>query len=231
MRGIKTISDDPFAMSNIRKLRGLRQQQGLTQNELGILVNLSGSAVGSYEIKKYIPQVEHYNKLAEYFNWPRYKESSLSDGSRRQTIADDPVAMKYIQELQNCRESYGLTQKELGELIGDTTQQMVSNYEKGHVIPSVETYNALANCFSWPLYSMPQSTRETLPINFPDDISQDTSSSQKINAQLPIDLVSSLKELAALKSKSVDEMIVMLLKKAISPYAEALSTLKTINDM
>lgn len=53
-------------MFNIR-LRDLRLKKGLTQDELGKILNVSGKTIGTWERDSRQPNIETINELANYF--------------------------------------------------------------------------------------------------------------------------------------------------------------------
>lgn len=54
-------------MFNIR-LKELRNQQNMTQDELGKVLNVSGKTIGTWERDSRQPNIETINALANYFN-------------------------------------------------------------------------------------------------------------------------------------------------------------------
>ena len=51
-----------------KRLRTLRVEKGLTQQELGKLLNLSRTAVGDWETTSKEPNIDNLMKLADIFN-------------------------------------------------------------------------------------------------------------------------------------------------------------------
>jgi len=51
-----------------KRLKELREEKGITQEQLGKLVNLSQQTIGHYEVNRAKPDIETIEKLAEYFN-------------------------------------------------------------------------------------------------------------------------------------------------------------------
>ena len=54
-------------MFNIR-LKELRNQKNMTQDELGKVLNVSGKTIGTWERDSRQPNIETINALANYFN-------------------------------------------------------------------------------------------------------------------------------------------------------------------
>ena len=50
------------------RLRALRNEKKLTQNELGKLLNVSGKTIGTWERDSRQPNIEAINKLASIFD-------------------------------------------------------------------------------------------------------------------------------------------------------------------
>ena len=55
-------------MSFGKRLRNLRENKGLTQEELGKIINQKKSNISKYENERLQPSMETINSFAEYFN-------------------------------------------------------------------------------------------------------------------------------------------------------------------
>ncbi len=61
-----TQGDSAMAMGEM--IAELRQDKGLSQKELGLIINRSGSAISNYENNTYFPDVETLTRIADYFD-------------------------------------------------------------------------------------------------------------------------------------------------------------------
>ena len=50
------------------RLKGLRKERNITQDELGTIIGLSGRAIGYYETGERFPPEDILNKIADYFD-------------------------------------------------------------------------------------------------------------------------------------------------------------------
>ena len=57
-----------MVLKPLRKLRNLRQKEGLTQQELGELLGLTGSAISNIERGTRGPSMEFMQKVSELFD-------------------------------------------------------------------------------------------------------------------------------------------------------------------
>ena len=94
MPGAKNISDDVIAMDYLRSLRACREKHGLTLPQLGKIIGRSHTAVYTYEIGKYIPEINVYNILADFFKWPRYcPQRSISNTTASNDTQNDSLTL------------------------------------------------------------------------------------------------------------------------------------------
>lgn len=73
-------------MFNIR-LKELRNQKNMTQDELGKILNVSGKTIGTWERDSRQPNIETINALANYFNVSTDYLLGRKEGSK--TMNDD----------------------------------------------------------------------------------------------------------------------------------------------
>ena len=99
-------------------VRQARKKKGITQDELAKRLGVTRSAVGQFEKKDAHLRDETLKKIAEALDIPVY-EFSLNEGER----------------IKSIRELKGITQKELGEKVG-LSEENVSDIENQHSRPS-----------------------------------------------------------------------------------------------
>lgn len=66
------ISDDYTAMDYIRRLKDYRKKHGMSLEQVGQIADCSYATINRYENGRYIPDINTYNALADFFKWPRY---------------------------------------------------------------------------------------------------------------------------------------------------------------
>lgn len=80
---INNISDDEVACTNIRNLKHIRLQHGITLHQVGMAIGKSHTSVGRYENGEILPDINTYNKLADFFRWFHYSSGrKISAGSQ-----------------------------------------------------------------------------------------------------------------------------------------------------
>jgi len=89
------------------KIKQIRKDKGLTQDDLAKKLGISRAAMGQFEKESSHPRIRTLQKIADALDVPVY-EFSFNEGERIRTI----------------RESKGLSQKELGDRIGLTSAQI-----------------------------------------------------------------------------------------------------------
>ncbi|CAN5207370.1 helix-turn-helix transcriptional regulator [soil metagenome] len=76
-------------------------------------------------------------------NWDEPTASRPDNPQRRQGYEKAERAIRLAREIRVLRESRGLSQRELAELVG-TTQSAIARLEGGHVSPSLDTLDRVA---------------------------------------------------------------------------------------
>lgn len=125
------------------RLRVLRKQKGLTQEELAKLSGISVHCIASYELNTRSPKIPTIIKLALFFG----VSSDMLLG-----LADMPVPTET--SIQILRKKCGFTQKELAEQLG-VSQQAVAKWENNVAFPNSQLLPLMAsilNCRIEDLY-------------------------------------------------------------------------------
>lgn len=111
-----------------KRLKELRTNMGLTQQQLGDLVNVTKVSICCYEKNNRTPNIETLMDLAEVLNTtPNYllgSEASMTmaEGEEEYTIA---VSKEDIEILKEIKKHY-----KLYELLRDNPKRMVENIDK-----------------------------------------------------------------------------------------------------
>jgi transcriptional regulator with XRE-family HTH domain len=112
------------------RLKKLRNEKGVTQQELGDYLGVSRSTVAGYETGKRKPEYDTLHKLANYFNVSidyllgNTDERSPADKIKK-AISDDPELLEFWEELKD-REDLQLMFKQTRDLSPETIQQIIS---------------------------------------------------------------------------------------------------------
>ena len=85
-----------------KRLKKLREEKKLTQEQLGKLVNLSQQTIGHYEVNRAKPDLETMRRLAEIFNVSTdyllgrtdSRNESASIEKVRSAVSDDPELLQ-----------------------------------------------------------------------------------------------------------------------------------------
>lgn len=121
-----------------QNLKYLREQRGLSQRTFSEEIGLSGSAVGMWETEERKPDIEMIIRLAEYFG------VTLDDLVLRDLR---PPIPRYSDNIRYLRLSHGITQEQMGELLGLKNKSSLSLIEAGKSGISIENLEKLADFF------------------------------------------------------------------------------------
>ena len=121
--------------TNIGKgIRRLRRRKNITQKQFASLLGTSQAGVSQFEHKKF-PHEYRYGtleKIASVFNCD---VADLINAPEQETTGD---------RIKSFRIAKGLSQKELGEIIGGLTQQDISKFETKENPPKIESLKKLS---------------------------------------------------------------------------------------
>lgn len=120
-----------------QNLKYLRERKGETQKDISSLLDVSEMTISRYENGENEPELKRVITLANHF------EVSLDEIIAVQLNAEAPL---YLKNLRFLRNKYGMTQKDIAELLG-VSQKSISKYEKCERTPTIENVTKLADYF------------------------------------------------------------------------------------
>ena len=130
-------------------IKELRTEAGMTQEELGKLLNVQNAAVSKYESGKIPLTGETLLKLSKIFNVSTDYLLGAEGGNVTELEEKEPessVTRKFGNRLRELRVSEGITQLQMAVIL-DTSKSNISKYEAGTVEPGMETINEIARFF------------------------------------------------------------------------------------
>ncbi len=153
------------------------------------------------------------------------------------TVDDDDIAMQNLRSLKSLRLKYNLTQEQLGKIAG-CSSTAIYVYENLHRVPSPKIYNALAAFFQWPEYShtpknIEMAENSTLSLGLENEAHKVQTSEKKdahIHCSISGKLLNDVKDIAAIKGCTVSDIIINLLENYVSPYSDAINSLRKIRN-
>ena len=119
-------------------IKFLREQRGMTQQELANLFGVDQKTVSSWERGRRTPGIEMIAELAGYH------EVSLDDLVLRDMKPAMPV---YALNLKYLRKKHGMTQQEMAGLLGYRGKQGYNAIETGKAKPTIDILEKLADFF------------------------------------------------------------------------------------
>ncbi len=160
-----------------------------------------------------------------------------------QSIADDVVAMSNIKTLRQEREKRGLTQLELSEKIGISSQPVISAIELMERC-NVSDYNKLADFFGWERYvpcrktSSSNSANEELMLPFTNETKktfkrrrkQRQYSNSETYSGIKKELHSELSLLASLQETTVTDIINKLVTAYLAKHRGLIESVKALRE-
>lgn len=113
-----------------KRLRELRNEKNISQEDFGKVFNLSKSTISLYESGRREPDYETLNNFAKYFNCST--DYLLGNSDTRETpetlietvLSDDPELIAFWQELKE-REDLKLLFKQVKPLSSDTIKRII----------------------------------------------------------------------------------------------------------
>ncbi|HWQ75999.1 MAG TPA: helix-turn-helix domain-containing protein [Syntrophomonas sp.] len=112
------------------RLRRLREERGLSLNELSRQSGVSAAHLSEIERSLSTPSLKTLEKLAQVINVPT---GQLFPTNEEETLG---------QKVRRLRETMGLTQKDLGDMVG-ITDSMITQIENDRTQPSIKVLNSL----------------------------------------------------------------------------------------
>lgn len=136
-----------------QKLRRLRAESGLTQEQFGKIAGVSGKAVSTWESGSKTPRFQSIQLLCSHFGID-LNDFANSNISHCETCAGSSAAARGNEigdRIRSCRLQLGLTQTQLGSLLG-VKKNAVSKWECGRVsdVP-LSKIRAMADLFHVPV--------------------------------------------------------------------------------
>lgn len=117
-------------MSFSKRIKELRKEKGINQEELANKINKSESTVSSYELGRRTPDIETIRKLSKIFNVSVDYLVGESDLKRnpspriKQAIEDDPELLSFWEEIEK-RESMKMMFKQTRNLSDEAIKDVV----------------------------------------------------------------------------------------------------------
>lgn len=148
-----------------KALKRLRENQGLTADQVGAMIGKSGKTVNAWENNRGQPDAEMLMQLCKIYNVENILRefqdvpeivSSNSDFSPAEQLHKEvagTVKEEIAKNLQRNRKASGLTQKQLAEKLG-VKNSAVSNWESGQNSIDIETLCKACEIFGVSLDSM-----------------------------------------------------------------------------
>ena len=115
------------------KIAQLRKSNGMTQEDLGSVLNVSSMTVSKWEIGESLPNASTLSKIANFFQVPT-----------------SYFKLTYGEKIAQLRKANGMTQEDLGKVL-NVTYQAVSKWERGESLPDFTTMSQMAKFFQVPL--------------------------------------------------------------------------------
>ena len=116
-----------------RRLFDIREENDLTQDDIGKILNVSRVAISQWESDKEIIPLEKLNTFANYFNVSFDYLANLSNNKTNENIYInlDPVLIG--KRLKEFRENNNLTLRQLADIL-NTSASTLCAYESGKVL-------------------------------------------------------------------------------------------------
>lgn len=121
-----------------QNLRYLRDKAGEKQKDIAELLEVSEMTVSRYESGENEPEIKKIIKLAEHFN------ITIDELLMEHLQMEIPL---YLKNLKHLRQTYGMSQKDVGELLGYKGKQEYGAIETGKVKIDIDHLIKLSEYF------------------------------------------------------------------------------------
>lgn len=129
-----------------QNIRNLRKIRGLTQTDLGEKLGYRHSTIAGYESGRTVPTGDILEKIAKALN---VSIAELYSGETNNNVNADEQASTNMgtimmpRNIKNARRNKGLTQKQLGDILG-VSHSTIAGYESGNAVPSIDKLSTIA---------------------------------------------------------------------------------------
>lgn len=111
-------------------LKALRQEHGLTQQELADKIGMSKSSINMYERGEREPGIETVKRIADFFNVDVDYLFGVSDIKKRREFKVTRTNKSIAHNIQHHREQANLSKKEFADLLG-VDETTITDLESG----------------------------------------------------------------------------------------------------
>lgn len=118
-------------MNYENKLKEIREEQNLSQEEVATILNIKRSTYGHYETEYQTIPINHLINFCEHFN---ISIDYIFNFSKKKTLNYKKTEKKTIgNRLKEIRKENKLTQEKLAKIL-NTTKSVISGYEHGRYL-------------------------------------------------------------------------------------------------
>ncbi len=115
------------------KLKELREEKNITQQELSNILKIDNSLFAKYEKEYHIIPINHLNTLCNYFHVSFDYLFNLTDQVNYKNTLENIDSIKAGTRLKNWRKENKLTQEKLASML-NMARSALANYERGRNI-------------------------------------------------------------------------------------------------
>ena len=112
------------------RLRDLREENNMTQNDIGNIIEVDRKAYSHFETEYTILPIKHLNTLCNYFNVSIDYLFSFTNKRNYDSVNKEIDLKKSGERLKSLRKDKNLTQAKLAEIL-KSDNSTISKYEKG----------------------------------------------------------------------------------------------------
>jgi len=130
-----------------KKMKEIRQNNSLTQQDIAKLLNIARSTYKQYETQYDIMPIIHLNTFCNHFNLSIDYILGLTANSHYSKSIKEIDLTTSGSRIKTLRKEHKLTQERLAKKL-NIANTMLCEYEKGHYVISTATLYALARLFN-----------------------------------------------------------------------------------
>lgn len=130
------------------KLKLLREEKGLTQQDVADVLNVGRATIAGYETKGKQPDYEKLTKLAEFFDTSiDYLLGRMDNSNIDKKISESTENKTLSEKIKQLRKEKDITQKELAETLS-ISPSTIAMYETGQRKPDSDMLETIADFFN-----------------------------------------------------------------------------------
>ncbi len=140
-------------MINMERLKDIREDHDLTQNEMASIIGAKRSAYSLWELGINIIPLNYLCKFADYFNYSLDYVLGLTNDKNENNIQKGLDLYILGENIRKLRKQKNLSQENIANIL-NVTQACINHYENGKILISTSNLYKLSKRFKIELFKL-----------------------------------------------------------------------------